>query len=113
MKGPNEYWPLLLAVVCEVVVLVLGSVIVAVTPPLWVAPLPVTVNWVTPAMPEEGETLAKSTGLLTDTWVDSEAAKPPESVAVHVAVSVPAVEGAVQVTIAPFPEKVPPVKLHA
>jgi hypothetical protein len=113
VNGPNVYWPLLLAVVPDVLVLPLGSVIVAVTPPFRVAPLPVTVNWVTPAVPVDGETRVESADLFTDNVADPEACKPPSSVTVQVAVYVPVLEGAVQVTVAPFHEKVPPVKLHA
>jgi hypothetical protein len=54
-----------LAVVWEVVVVVLGKVIVAVTPPLSVAPLPFTVNWVTPTVPDVGDMLLVSGELLT------------------------------------------------
>jgi hypothetical protein len=61
----------------------------------------------------DGETLLESVELFTDNGVDPEACKPPSSVTVHVAVYAPVVEGAVQVTVTPPPEKVPPVKLHA
>lgn len=114
MNGPNVYWPLLLAVVREVVVLPLGSVIVAVTPPFRVAPLPVTVNWVTPAVPVDGETLAESAELLTDNRVDPEACKPPSSVIVQLAVYVPVVAGAVQVRVGVLAVRgLPPVILQA
>ena len=113
VKGPNEYFPLLLAVVCDVVVLPFGVVIVAVTPPFGVAPLPVTVNWVTPAVPLDGDTPLLSGELLTDNGVEAEADRPPLLVTVHVAVYVPVVDGAVQGTVAPLPEKVPPVVFHA
>jgi hypothetical protein len=46
-----------LAVVWDVVVIAFGKVIVAVTPPLGVAPLPITVNWATPTVPDVGEML--------------------------------------------------------
>jgi len=54
-----------LAVVWDVVVVAFGKVIVAVTPPFCVAPLPFTVNWVTPTVPELGEMLLFSAVLLT------------------------------------------------
>jgi hypothetical protein len=46
-------------------VVVFGKVKVAVTPPLGVAPLPFTVNWVTPTVPDAGEMLLFSAELLT------------------------------------------------
>ena len=74
--------------VCEIVVLAFGNVIVAVTPPFGVAPLPVTVNWATPAVPEDGDTLLLSAELLTDTSADPEADRLTVSMTVQVAVYV-------------------------
>jgi hypothetical protein len=84
VNGPKEYCPLPLAVVCDVVVVAFGSVMVAVTPWFGVAPLPLTVNCVTPATPEVGETLLLRTALLTCSVVESEADKPTVEVAVQV-----------------------------
>jgi len=86
VNGPKEYCPLLLAVVCEIVVLAFGIVIVAVTPWFGVAPLPLTVNWVTPAIPEVGEMLLLKGALLTCRTVEPEPDKPTFDVTVQVAV---------------------------
>ena len=56
----NENCPLLVAVVCDVVVLPLGRVMVAVTPMFGVAPDPITVNVVLPTVPIPGDTFATS-----------------------------------------------------
>jgi hypothetical protein len=76
-----------LAVAWEVVVVVLGSVIVAVTPWLGVAPVPLTVKDVTPAVPEVGEMLfLKGAAAVTCISSDCELVRPELSLTVHEAV---------------------------
>jgi hypothetical protein len=102
-----------LAVVWDVAGVVFGKVIVAVTPPFCVAPLPLTVNWVTPAIPVVGEMVLFSAELPTWITVEPEADKPARDVTVHVTPYPPGADGAVQVALAPLPDIVPPVALHA
>ena len=96
--------------VCAVAVLVLGRVIVAVTPLLGVAPLPVTVKLVTATVPEEGLTLLVRDELVACISAEADADSPNASVTVHFDVYVPGFSGAAHSTVCPVPEYAPPLK---
>jgi hypothetical protein len=109
----NENCPLLVAVVCDVVVLPLGRVMVAVTPMFGVAPEPVTVNVVLPTVPTPGDTFATSLVAFTLSVIPRESLLPLGSETEHVTVETPPLPGAVHVTLDPVPLIVPADALHA
>ena len=108
----NEKCPLLLAVVCDVVMLPSGRVIAAVTPMFGVAPEPLTVNVVVPSVPVIGDTFTTSFVAFTLRGILRESSSPLESETEHVMVDVPLLLGGVQVTFDPVPVITPVDALH-
>jgi hypothetical protein len=108
----KENCPLLVAVVCDVVVFPLGMVMVAVTPMFAVAPDPVTVNVVLPAVPVCGDTFATRLVAFTVRVIPRESLSPLTSETEQVTVEIPPLLGAVHVTLDPVPLIVPDDALH-
>jgi len=85
---------------------------VAVTPIFGVAPEPVTVNVVLPAVPVSGDTFATSLVEFTLSVIPRESLLPLVSETEHVTVEFPPLPGAVHVTLDPVPLIVPADALH-
>jgi hypothetical protein len=112
VKGPKVYLPALLAAVCDVVVLLLGSVIVAVTPRFGVAPPPLSVNAVLAAVPVLGEIVATRLVVLTLSRILRESLPPLASATEQVTVYAPLCAGAVHEALDPVVLIVPPDAFH-